>query len=274
MPKAPPEALRSRPCVLSIPAGVPFLECLADALLDGGLLPDLAPLRGDPLALSDARIFLPTRRAVRELEAIFAKKLGGAAVLPRISALGDFAEDEDAFDPAPDDGAEDLPDAIGETERRLALAVLIRGWAKSVARAIAGSGADLISTTPSEAISLAIELGALIDSFETEGAKWTELAPLIPPEHDKVWQITAEFLDVAATAWPAFLKERGEIGGAARRNLQLRALADRFLRNVPASPVIVAGSTGSNPATAYLMDAVGRLPNGAVVLQGLDVRGR
>jgi ATP-dependent helicase/nuclease subunit B len=267
MREAAPDALRTRPHLLTIPAGVPFLECLADSVLNGAL----GTTRGDVLALADTQIFLPTRRAVRELEAIFAQKLGGAAILPKISALGDFAEDEGAFDTEP--GEYGLPEAIGETERRLLLADLIRGWALIVARAI-GSGsteADLISTTPSEAIALAIELGQLIDSFETEGAKWTELAPLIPPEHDDVWRITADFLDVAATAWPAVLIERGKIGGAARRNLQLRAIADRFRHDIPSTPVIIAGSTGSNPATADLMDAAGRLPNGAVVLHGLDV---
>lgn len=267
MREAPPDALRTRPNLLTIPAGVPFLECLAQSVLDGRL--GAAP--GDVFALADIQIFLPTRRAVRELESIFAQKLGGAAILPKISALGDFTEDEDAFDTEP--GAYGLPQAIGETERRLLLAELIRGWAKSVARAIGtgGAEADLISTTPSEAIALAIELGQLIDSFETEGAKWTELAPLIPSEHDEVWRITAEFLDVAATAWPTVLEERGKIGGARRRNLQLRAIADRFARDVSQTPVIIAGSTGSNPATADLMQAAGLLSNGAVVLHGLDL---
>ncbi|BCJ92117.1 double-strand break repair protein AddB [Terrihabitans soli] len=267
MREAQPDALRRRPRLLTIPAGVPFLECLAQSVLEGRL--GAAP--GDALALADTQIFLPTRRAVRELQTIFAQKLGGAAVLPNISALGDFDEDEGAFDTDPDEYG--LPEAIGETERRLVLAQLIRGWAVGVARAIGtgGTEADLISTTPSEAIALAIELGQLIDSFETEGAKWTELAPLIPPEHDEVWRITADFLDVAATAWPAVLDERGKIGDAALRNLRLRTKAARFEHDVPHTPVIIAGSTGSNPATADLMRAVGLLPNGAVVLHGLDV---
>ena len=38
----------------------------------------------------------------------------------------------------------------------------------------------------------------------------------------------------------------------------------------PADPVIVAGSTGSRGATAQLMAAVARLPQGAVVLPGFD----
>src|ERR1700754_4090416 len=116
MSEATADAVRSRPRFLTIPAGVPFLECLAQSVLEGRL--GAAP--GDALALADTQIFLPTRRAVRELQSIFAQRLGGAAILPKISALGDFDEDEGAFDTEPNDYG--LPEAIGETERRLLLA--------------------------------------------------------------------------------------------------------------------------------------------------------
>lgn len=266
MRDTPPDARLRRPNLLTIPAGVAFLECLAQSVLDGRL----GTPPGDALALADTQIFLPTQRAVRELQAIFARRLGGAAILPKISALGDFAEDEGAFDTEPGDYG--LPEAIGKFEGRLALASFIQGWAKAVARAIGtgGTAADLISTTPSEAIALAIELEQLIDSFDTEGAKWTEIAPLIPTEHDDIWRITADFLEVAATRWPDFLDERKKIGSADRQNRLLRARAESFKQSVPRTPVIIAGSTGSNPATADLMEAVGLLPNGVIVLHGLD----
>lgn len=48
------------------------------------------------------------------------------------------------------------------------------------------------------------------------------------------------------------------------------AEAARLKRNPPSGPVIAAGSTGSIPATARLLSAIARLPNGAVVLPGLD----
>ncbi len=44
----------------------------------------------------------------------------------------------------------------------------------------------------------------------------------------------------------------------------------RLRAHPPAGPVIVAGSTGSIPATAELISAIADLPNGAVVLPGLD----
>ena len=47
-------------------------------------------------------------------------------------------------------------------------------------------------------------------------------------------------------------------------------LAARWAVEPPAHPVIVAGSTGSRGTTALLMQAVARLPQGAVVLPGFD----
>lgn len=264
----PTRADRTRPVLLSVPSGVPFLETLAEALLDGGLVPGLRPLRGDPLALSEALIFLPTRRAAKEFEAIISERLGGAALIPRVLTLGGIGEDDDFEDSGPG-GA-----VIGETERRLVLARFIQGWARIVSGAVAAAPeeAELISTSPAEAMSLAIALGQLIDSFETEGADWEKLAKLVPPEHDTIWQLTTSFLNLAAAAWPQHLKDEGKLGRAARHNDMLHALAERLRESPPQTPVIVAGSTGSNPATAELMRVVAQLPYGAVVLHGLDVR--
>ena len=46
--------------------------------------------------------------------------------------------------------------------------------------------------------------------------------------------------------------------------------AARLLTNPPKGPVIAAGSTGTVPATARLLKVIASLPNGAVVLPGLD----
>ena len=86
------------PSVHSIPPGAPFLESLADALLDGRLIDGFAPQR-DPFALASATLYLPTRRAIRTLRQVLLDRLGGeAAILPRLLALGEFDEDEGAFD--------------------------------------------------------------------------------------------------------------------------------------------------------------------------------
>ncbi|RWH51018.1 MAG: double-strand break repair protein AddB, partial [Mesorhizobium sp.] len=84
--------------VFSIPPGAPFLPTLAEALLSGRLVPDFR-FDGDPLALADATIYVPTRRAARALRGVFVDRLGSrSAILPVIRPLGEFDEDEAAFE--------------------------------------------------------------------------------------------------------------------------------------------------------------------------------
>ena len=78
---------RTTPHVFSIPAGLPFLPTLADALLSGRF----GALGDDPLALADVTIFLPTRRAARALSAALLERIGrDAAILPEIRPIGDL----------------------------------------------------------------------------------------------------------------------------------------------------------------------------------------
>ncbi|RUY77038.1 hypothetical protein, partial [Mesorhizobium sp. M7A.F.Ca.CA.001.10.2.1] len=83
--------------VFSIPPGAPFLPTLAEALLAGRLVPGFR-FDGDPLALADVTIYVPTRRAARALRGVFVDSLaarggGGSAILPVIRPLGEFDED-------------------------------------------------------------------------------------------------------------------------------------------------------------------------------------
>ena len=55
-----------------------------------------------------------------------------------------------------------------------------------------------------------------------------------------------------------------------RRTRMLDGLAEQWKRKWPGRSVTIAGSTGSVPATAKLMRVVARIPDGAVVLPGLD----
>src|SRR5690606_17244286 len=85
------------PRVLSIPSGVPFLPKLAGAFLDGRIVPGFR-FDGDPLSLADATIYVPTRRAARELRSVFVDRMGGrSAILPVIRPLGEFDEDAASF---------------------------------------------------------------------------------------------------------------------------------------------------------------------------------
>src|SRR5580658_7679202 len=258
------------PRVFTIPASAPFLPTLIEALIGGKLGFAAAP---DPLALAAATLYLPTRRACRLARDAFLDVLkDDAAILPHIVAIGDIDEDEIAFaEAATGDIAADalaLPEALGGMERRLLLAQLIRKWATSP-ELHGASGAPLIAQTPAAACALADDLARLIDDMTTRGVPWERLDNLVPDELDEYWQLTLKFLQIAIKQWPEVLRERGFIEAVTRRDLLIKAEAARLARKTDA-PVIVAGSTGSIPATAELIATIARLPHGAVVLPGLD----
>ncbi len=260
------------PRVLSIDAGVPFLPELADALLDGRLVEGFRA-DGDPLKLASATIFVPTRRAARALRAIFAEKAAvRSAILPVIRPLGEFDEDAAFFDAAMPD-LPDLAPAIAPAERLLALAPLVQRWRRNLPGHVAkmfGGEPVTVPASFSDAIWLARDLAALIDEVETEGAEWSRLTDLAGGELAEWWQVTLEFLAIVTRHWPEHLSERNRSNPAFHRNALIDAEAGRLAARPPEGPVIAAGSTGSIPATARLLATIARLPQGAVVLPGLD----
>jgi ATP-dependent helicase/nuclease subunit B len=256
-----------RPHVFTIPASAPFLPTLIGALKDG-LLIDGFPGSADPLALARATLFLPTRRVCALARETFLDVLGiDAAVLPRIVPLGDIDEDELAFaDTAGGASALELPEALGGLERRLLLAQLVLKWAERLAPK--PGEPPLIVHSPAAALALADDLARLIDDMTTRQVSWDRLNTLVPDNFDKYWQLTLGFLKIAGDYWPAQLAEKDRLDPAARRDLLIEA--ERLRLATHDGPVIAAGSTGSMPATAKLLATIASLPQGAVVLPGLD----
>jgi ATP-dependent helicase/nuclease subunit B len=259
------------PRVFSIPASAPFLPTLIGALMQDRLGLGFQP-GGDPLALAGATIYLPTRRACRLAQKIFLDVLKrDAAVLPRIVPIGDVDEDELAFAEAAIGETAgvtlDLPDAITGLERKVLLAQLILKWAASPE--LRGDGNfSLVANSPAAALSLAGELARLMDDMVTRQVPWRRLDDLVPTDMDEYWQKTLRFLKIAREYWPALLDEKGCIEPAERRDMLIAAEAKRLATGT--GPVIAAGSTGSIPATATLLATIAKLPQGALVLPGLD----
>ncbi len=247
--------------VATIPAAAPFVDSLA-----AGILAMVAESGGrDPLALARVTVLLPTRRAIRSLREAFLRQSDGVPLLlPRLMPLGEL--DDDAFLLESDGAlgsAVDLPPAISGLRRQLLLAQLVRKL-----------GGASLPNAPDEAQAarLAQALASLLDQVQTERLDFAKLKDLAPERYAEHWQQTLAFLTILTEHWPRILAAEGCLDPADRRNRLLETQADLWRRNPPADPVIAAGSTGSIPATADLLATIAALPQGWVVLPGLDTR--
>ncbi|WP_018689722.1 double-strand break repair protein AddB [Ahrensia kielensis] len=264
----------TEPRVYTIEPGQPFLATLAKALCDGDLIAGFAH-DGDPLSLAKVTIYVPTRRAARELRSAFLDHLGAqSALLPVIKQLGEFDEEEALFS-GHADAALGLAEPIDSLHRQLLLGGLIADWNKHLTDALRNLYPDEDILTPAstaDAFWMAKALAELLDQLQTEDLEFeaieTAAAELDLPGW---WNVTHAFLQIIASEWPQKLDELRRIDPAIHRNMMLRGEAARLTEQQPSDPVIVAGSTGTIPATADLIAAISKLPSGAVVLPGYDL---
>lgn len=261
--------------IFTVPTGAPFLPSLANAIVSGNL-PDASGTPPDALALPGFTLMLPTRRAARALQDAFLAATGAKALLtPRIRAIAEGDETSvliSALAEGLGSGADalDMPPAIASLERTLHLMQLVQHWRAAIAAARPEDEAAG-TNTPAQAANLAAELAKLMDEIERENVGLSGLKDLVPDTYSEHWNLTLEFLKIVTQYWPAHLEQAGQISVVDRRNRLILAEARRLTTSPPDAPVIVAGVTGSIPATVELMRAVAGLPSGAVVLPALDM---
>lgn len=248
---------KATPPLFNIEAGTSFVDVFVAGVH--------ARFGHDPATLTKAIILLPNRRAVRAVHEAFLRASDGkASLLPRLRAIGDVEEEELHFEATIADILdENTPAAIEPLERQLTLSRLIAAWHRRTGREPA--------LIPAEATRMAQSLARLIDQVETEKLDWAGLEDLAPERFSNHWQETLEFLNIVTQAWPGILADRDRIDPAKRRNLLLELQARTWMEHPPEFPIIVAGSTGSLPATRMLMKVIASLDQGALVLPGLDL---
>ncbi len=244
----------SAPNVVNMPAGEPFLPLLAKGLREA---------LGQ--RLDKALILLPTRRAVRELGEAFVQTApdgAGAARLPLMRPLADVDPEEPPFEPG--DLAHLITPSIDAVHRRFELA-----------RLVLAKEAKLRDVAPDAASALALTdpLLSLLDDAAMEELDVSKLDKLddyfgTTSAH---FEQAAIFYKIVQTFWPKYLDDNHVMDPMARRVALLRELAAQWEAEPPKYPVIIAGSTGTLDATANLMRVVSRLPEGLIVLPGLDL---
>jgi ATP-dependent helicase/nuclease subunit B len=242
----------SSPTVFTIPIHRPFVDSLAAGLL--------ARTGGDRLALARAIVLLPNNRAQRALTDAFVRRAEGGLLLPRLVSIGDLELDDrvgPALDPAE---GESVPPAIDPVSRQLILARLV-GEARR---------ATAVPIEAGEAVRLAADLARTLDQLIGEEVSPARLAEAVPAELSEHWQASLDILRVVLTRWPEELRRRGLIDLAERRNRLLAATERRWAAQPPEGLVVAAGITVAAPAVGRLLHRVARLPQGLVILPGLD----
>lgn len=247
--------------VFNIPAGASFVDTLAQTMLDWA--------RDDALSLSQYLVLLPSRRACRSLREAFLRLTDGAPlILPRMQPVGDI--DDEGLDvllaatraEQPETVLPEIPEAITPLHRQILLARTIHA---------ASGGAGGIVPSYEQALSLAEELGKLLDEVQTEHLSFDGLRDLVAEEKfAQHWQSTLTFLSILTEHWPDILAERGLIDPAARRNLLLEAQAQLWAKQPPQHKLVIAGVTGSIPAVRDLIKTAISLPEAMMVLPGFD----
>ncbi len=244
------------PSVWTIPPGTDFLGALSATLAEE------FNLNNHPAALADALIYVPNRRSARALALALHKQAGGNTILPPdIRALGDLETQE------PPSGAEEalthLGPALSPARRLGTLASLVQKFYQ----------ARGLSIPPTSILAAARELGRLLDSASLAGSvDWGRLPDLVQEtdlaEH---WADSVTFLKIVTEDWPKWLAKNGASDPFDRRLQVAHAVANRLRTRPPKGPFIVAGSTGATPATQQLMLAAQAMPQGLVILPGLDL---
>jgi ATP-dependent helicase/nuclease subunit B len=226
------------PHMFALPPGVDFPAALVAGILER--------MKGQPPeAMARVTLYLNTTRMRRRVVEIFGKS--GARFLPRIRLVSDLAAGH-VF--------ADLPPAVPSLRRKLQLTVLISGLLD-----------NMPELAPRSALAdLAESLSALMAEMQGEGVAPERVASLDVSDHSEHWAKTREFLTIIS---PFFTDEAEPDNEGRQRRFALR-LAERWALAPPSDPVIVAGSTGSRGTTALFMQAVARLPQGALVLPGFD----
>ena len=217
----------------------------------------------NPLALSDVLILLPNRRACKTMAETFVKLRGmQPMLLPQMLPIADVEEDELALSgQGAAAGVLEIPPAISPMERMMLFMRIILSKPQEF-------GTESISL--SQACFLAQELGTLIDTVNNENLDFANLQNLVPEEYAGHWQETLKFLEIITAYWPQILQERGVIDASERKNKLMLKQAQIWAETRPNKRIIIAGTTATFPSMRELVKVVAELPNGEIVLSGLD----
>lgn len=228
---------RTTPRVYGIQLGQDFSAALHDGLHQRFSLMT-------PTDVARVEIYVNTARMARRLADLFHQ--GEALLLPRIRLITDLAKDQ---------LTDILPPATAPLRRRLEIAQLVKGLLD----------ADPTLASQDSAFDLAESLVALMSEMQGEGVSPDVLKNLNVADQSGHWDRALKFINLVQDFFA-----NDQLDGEGRQRLIIERLITHWAETPPNQPIIVAGSTGSRGATSLFMQAVAKLPQGAIVLPGFD----
>ncbi len=228
-----------KPRIFALPPGADFASSLVDGLIDRS-----ADLRPEDWARTE--IYVNTTRMQRRIRSVF--DAGPARLLPRIRLITDLGTDPVSMN---------VPAGISPLRRRLELSQFV---------------AKLLEQQPDLApktslFDLSDSLASLMDEMQGEGVNPETIAALDVSDQSGHWERALKFVNIIT---PFFGHDGNAPDLEARQRIVIETLAQQWQVQPPAHPIIIAGSTGSRGATALFMQAVAKLPQGAIILPGFD----
>lgn len=227
------------PRVFAVPPGSDFPKALVAGL-------HARSTGQPPEALARVQLVVNTRRMARRVRDLFDQ--GPACLLPRLSLVTDLGESVDLAQ---------IPPAIPALRRRLELTQLVSKLLEQQP--------DLAAR--SSLFDLSDSLAALIDEMQGEGVSPEAIRQLDVSDMSGHWARAQAFIGIADR-----FVDTGDnaLDAQARQRRVVENLIARWQAEPPQHPVILAGSTGSRGTTLMLMEAIARLPQGALILPGYD----
>ncbi|APX13099.1 double-strand break repair protein AddB [Tateyamaria omphalii] len=199
-----------------------------------------------PEAWARVTLLVNTTRMARRLRDLFDQ--GPARLLPRIRMITQI---DDLCPHAP------MPPAATPLRRRLELAQLIKTLIENQPELAPDAGP----------FDLADSLATLLDEMQGEGVSADDIARLDVSDQSGHWARAQQFIAIAQR----YINDsQSAPDPEARQRETVLRLAEHWAQTPPHDPILIVGSTGSRGTTLRLMEAVARLPEGAVILPGLD----
>ena len=240
--------------VYTVQSYQPFLEAIARGILDEH--------QNDPLKLADTTILVPDSDTGFALRQAFIEQMQGKpSIMPNIETPDQVDRAQlrlqAAGHPALVKKLGDLLSPVSQMERQFLLAqeiLKIPGMASS----------------PQKALALGEALGRLLDEAQRYDVSLNNISKLVPAAFHKEWKETEEFLKIVTETWPKKLEDMGKSDPETYRKSLLEIRADLWRESKKPQPVIAVGFTTRSKALNALLKTVAELPQGKVVLQGLD----